>query len=66
MPADAAVSWLERNDLTPDVTDPEWALITAELGDRRSFILHLDALGRAGLGTRDNQRARPAAGRRSS
>jgi Domain of unknown function (DUF4272) len=45
MPGDAAVSWLERNDLTPDVTDLEWAFLTTGLGDRRSFILHLDALG---------------------
>jgi len=47
MPRDAAVAWLERNDLTPDVTDPEWAFITEDVGDRAAFILHLDAL--AGL-----------------
>lgn len=45
MPADLAVSWLERNDLTPDLTEPEWAFLTVGAGDRRSFILHLDALG---------------------
>ncbi len=47
MPRDEAVAWLEGNDLTPDVTDPEWAFVTEDLGDRRSFILHFDAL--AGL-----------------
>jgi Domain of unknown function (DUF4272) len=47
MPPEAAVSWLERNDLAPEVTEPEWAFVTAGIGDRRSFILHLDAL--AGL-----------------
>ncbi|HCT81634.1 MAG TPA: DUF4272 domain-containing protein [Micromonosporaceae bacterium] len=47
MPPDKAESWLDRNDLTPDVTEPEWAWITEEIGDRRSFALHLDAL--AGL-----------------
>lgn len=47
MPPQAAESWLESNDLTPDVTEPEWAFITAEIGDERSFALHLDAL--AGL-----------------
>lgn len=44
MPAEAAEAWLDSNDLTPDVTEPEWAWITLELGDRRSFVLHLDAL----------------------
>ncbi len=47
MPPELAVKWLEDNDLTPDVTEPEWAWITEEIGDRRSFILHLDAI--AGL-----------------
>lgn len=47
MPADAAEAWLDKNDLTPDVTEPEWAWITEEIGDRISFVLHLDAL--AGL-----------------
>jgi hypothetical protein len=47
MPADVAELWLDRNDLTPDVTEPEWAWITQEVGDRRSFALHLEAL--AGL-----------------
>lgn len=47
MPAEAAVRWLEENDLTPDVTEPEWLWITEEIGDRRSFALHLEAL--AGL-----------------
>lgn len=47
MPREDAAAWLERNDLTPDITDPEWAFITEEIGDRASFILHLDAL--AGL-----------------
>ncbi len=47
MPAEAAELWLDSNDLTPDVTEPEWAWITEELGDRRSFVLHLEAL--AGL-----------------
>src|SRR5829696_8717229 len=37
MPAAEAESWLDRNDLTPDVTEPEWAWITEEIGDRRSF-----------------------------
>jgi hypothetical protein len=47
MPAEAAELWLDANDLTPDVTEPEWAWITEEIGDRRSFALHLEAL--AGL-----------------
>jgi hypothetical protein len=47
MPAMEAELWLDTNDLTPDVTEPEWAWITEELGDRRSFVLHLEAL--AGL-----------------
>lgn len=47
MPAELAEAWLDANDLTPDVTEPEWAWITQEEGDRRSFVLHLDAL--AGL-----------------
>lgn len=47
MPREAAMSWIARNDLGPDVTDPEWAFITEDIGDRRSFVLHLDAL--AGL-----------------
>lgn len=47
MPAMEAVSWLERNDLAPDVTEPEWAYITEGIGDMHSFALHLDAL--AGL-----------------
>lgn len=44
MPRDEALSWLERNDLGPDVTDPEWAFLTEDIGDRRSFVLHYDAL----------------------
>lgn len=44
MPREAAIGWLERNDVAPDVTDPEWAFITEDIGDRRSFVLHLDAL----------------------
>lgn len=47
MPPEQAEQWLERNDLTPDATEPEWAWITAGLGDQRSFVLHFDAL--AGL-----------------
>jgi hypothetical protein len=44
MPPDLASQWLEVNDLTPDVTEPEWAWITEDMGDRRSFILHYDAV----------------------
>jgi len=44
MPAEVAEAWLDRADLTPDVTEPEWAWITEGLGDRASFMLHLDAL----------------------
>jgi hypothetical protein len=47
MPAEAAELWLEHKDLIPDVTEPEWAWISQEVGDRRSFALHLEAL--AGL-----------------
>lgn len=48
MPAEAAEKWLDANALIPDVTEPEWAWIAGEIGDRQSFALHLDAL--AGLG----------------
>jgi hypothetical protein len=44
MPPEAAVSWLQRNDLAPEVTEPEWAFVTAQGGDHGSFVLHLDAL----------------------
>jgi Domain of unknown function (DUF4272) len=47
MPPDAAELWLDENDLAHDVTAPEWLWITEEVGDRRSFALHLEAL--AGL-----------------
>ncbi len=44
MPPEAAEKWLDGNRLIPDVTEPEWAFISEEVGDRQSFILHLDAL----------------------
>jgi hypothetical protein len=47
MPAEKAAAWIEENDLGPDITEPEWDWLTAGLGDRNAFILHLDAL--AGL-----------------
>ncbi|MEU8079453.1 DUF4272 domain-containing protein [Catellatospora citrea] len=44
MPPAEAEKWLDANALIPDVTEPEWAWIVDELGDRQSFVLHLDAL----------------------
>jgi hypothetical protein len=44
MPQDAAMSWLLAARLVEDVTAPEWKFVASDQGDRRSFILHLDAV----------------------
>ena len=44
MPAQAAMSWLLASHLVDLVTAPEWQFVVAERGDRRSFVLHHDAI----------------------
>jgi hypothetical protein len=44
MPAEAAMSWLLASHLVDLVTGPEWQFVVAERGDRRSFVLHHDAI----------------------
>ena len=44
MPAQAAMSWLLASHLVDLVTGPEWQFVVAERGDRRSFVLHHDAI----------------------
>jgi hypothetical protein len=44
MPQDAAMSWLLNAHLVERVTPPEWRFVATDAGDRRSFILHLDAI----------------------
>jgi hypothetical protein len=44
MPAQAAMSWLLASHLVELVTGPEWQFVVAERGDRRSFVLHHDAI----------------------
>jgi len=44
MPAQAAMSWLLGSHLVELVTGPEWQFVVAERGDRRSFVLHHDAI----------------------
>ncbi|GIF70518.1 DUF4272 domain-containing protein [Asanoa siamensis] len=44
MPPQAAMSWLLTSHLVELVTPPEWQFVVAERGDRRSFVLHHDAI----------------------
>ena len=44
MPPQAAMSWLLNSHLVELVTPPEWQFVVAERGDRRSFVLHHDAI----------------------
>lgn len=44
MPPQAAMSWLLGSHLVELVTGPEWQFVVAERGDRRSFVLHHDAI----------------------
>jgi hypothetical protein len=44
MPPQAAMSWLLSSHLVDLVTPPEWQFVVAGRGDRRSFLLHHDAI----------------------
>lgn len=44
MPAQPAMSWLLSSRLVDMVTPPEWQFVTGGRGDRRSFVLHHDAV----------------------
>jgi hypothetical protein len=44
MPQQAAMSWLLGAHLLDSVTRPEWQFVTAGRGDRRAFVLHLEAI----------------------
>ncbi|HET9518247.1 MAG TPA: DUF4272 domain-containing protein [Actinoplanes sp.] len=44
MPAEAAMSWLLAAHLVDRVTPPEWQFVLGAKGDRRSFVLHHDAV----------------------
>ncbi|HEX6969767.1 MAG TPA: DUF4272 domain-containing protein [Micromonosporaceae bacterium] len=42
--AEAAMSWLLGSHLVDAVTPPEWQFVVGGRGDRRSFLLHHDAI----------------------
>lgn len=44
MPQQAAMSWLLSARLLEALTRPEWQFVIADRGDRRSLVLHLEAI----------------------
>jgi hypothetical protein len=44
MPPQPAMGWLLSSRLVDMVTPPEWQFVTGGRGDRRSFVLHHDAV----------------------